>query len=53
MYAGIRKNYMDTKVAFMIRKLYGLSSADPRIIDNVQLFTHMSYELLLQMIDPA
>ena len=52
MYSGIRKYYMGTDVAFMIRKLYGLSSADPRVVDDVQLFTHMSYELLLQMIDP-
>jgi aspartokinase len=52
MYSGIRKNFIDTDVAFMIRKLYGLSSADPRTIENVQIFTHMSYELLLQMIDP-
>ena len=36
----------------MIRKLYGLSSGDPRMVENVKLFTHMSYELLLQMIDP-
>ena len=52
LYAWIRRYHRDRDVAFMIRKLYGLSSSDPRIVENVQLLTHMSYELLLQMIDP-
>jgi len=51
IYAGLREATPEQDFCFMIRKLYGLSSADPRTVDAVQKLTHISYELLLQMID--
>lgn len=53
IYSGIRKHYSSTEVSFTIRKLFALSSADPRKVEDVQQLTHISYELLLQMIDPS
>lgn len=52
LYAAIRKKYPEENVAFMLKKLYNLSSADPREVKDVQILTHISYELLLQMVDP-
>lgn len=37
----------------MLKKMFPLSSADPRNIKDVEHLTHISYRLLLEMIDPS
>ncbi len=51
IYSGLKSFLPDEDVVFAIRKMFALSSADPRIVQETKKLRHLSVMILIEMVD--